>query len=585
MDDNLSQDFQANTEPAAIPGGKSPPPSEWHESTGGKHFDLHADRWQLSARISVNVTKIRKLLRSDTLKEGFIRTLAEDAKNLSAGSVKSRASALNGFLHFSAAQIQTDEITEAAVVNYRHHCLGRDGDDRIVAGNIRSFLTKLNELGYPGVTRKLVEVMEGWRLKSPATGVAVNRLDANEGPLMPDEHVALAAQWLTAFEQGKVSHEDFLLTRLVDVTGRRPLQLAHNKLKDMDDSRFEDHEAGQPTRRVLLLSIPRIKGRGSQFRTRFRAVPLSADLWNLLVVHRRQVHERFDALLANIGLAIQPNDLTALRDELPLFPMWSAIRASARTLQDEIAQDRHGAAVNRLREIAASDAWHFGGEEINIVLDRVMRAVDAKNRVGKPLEVFPRRFRYTHEFDLERAGCSPPVIAWNMDHSDTMSLSSYSKNGPDKAVSISKAMALSMAPLVKMFQGRVVDKESDAEGGDNPDASRILFDHGVPGASCAVKRNCRISGIPRCCYNGCSQFQPWVDGPHEQFLELLLEERERDLQTLRPVEDCKIIEAADSIILGIVQVIHLCESRRKARAEEENAARGKRQRKTKGDGK
>jgi hypothetical protein len=62
-----------------------------------------------------------------------------------------------------------------------------------------------------------------------------------------------------------------------------------------------------------------------------------------------------------------------------------------------------------------------------------------------------------------------------------------------------------------------------------------------------------------------------VDGPHEEFLESLLEERERALRLLRPVEDRAIIESADSLIISVVQVIKLCDERREELAERSKA--------------
>jgi hypothetical protein len=62
-------------------------------------------------------------------------------------------------------------------------------------------------------------------------------------------------------------------------------------------------------------------------------------------------------------------------------------------------------------------------------------------------------------------------------------------------------------------------------------------------------------------------------------LDELLEERELLLKTLRPLEDREIIEANDGLILGVVQVIRLCEARRQelvAQAEQAGSKRTRR---------
>lgn len=536
-------------------------PEEWRESKYGQRFNLHAERWALDSRISINVAELRALCSSSEILEGLIRTLGHQAEDMAAGTVKNRCTALKAFLHFAEIDSHKTTISSTVVTNYRSFCLARDGHDFEMGAKIRPFLTQWYNLGYPGISSELIREISDWTLSNPEKGVAVNREDVNDGPLMPSEHVALEAQWLTAFENGALPLRDYVCLRLLSITGRRPIQVASIKLKDLDNSRFEDSKDGELPRRLHLLHIPRAKSRGTGFRARFRSVPLSDDFWNLLMMQRRDVCKKLDALFDSLDISLQPNDLVTFRNEMPLFPMWRAINTCVSELRETITRGQHGYAINALRELVASDAWH-GSQQIGLFMERAMATVDATNRDGGQLHVFPRRFRYTVEFNLERQGCPPPVIAWNLDHSNVQSLASYSKNGPDKARSLSKAMALSLKPYVNMFQGQVVDSEADAVGGDDPAYSRILIDETTGGATCSIKRGCGLAAIPRCCYNGCQHFRPWVDGPHERFLESLLEERERDLQILRPVEDRAIIEAADDLILGVVQVIHLCEVRR-----------------------
>lgn len=560
----------------SAPSNGKVPSAEWHESRNGERFNLYSDRWQLSARMSVNIGTLRSLCWSPALADGVVRTMAEYARKAASGTVSRLATTVRQFLESVPTHLRTDEITCSAVLSYRESCWRRDGHDGIFASCIRPFLRIWNTLGHPGVSGALLELMDTWVLKNPEKGVAVNRMDANEGPLMPEEHASLAANWLTAFENGTMTLTDYVMVRLSSVTGRRPEQIMQLKLKDLDGTRYEDSEPGRPPRSVLLLHIPRIKSRGGEWRTHFRAVPISSELWDLLIMQRDDMHRRLDDFLKTCDLTLQPHDLALIRAEMPLIPAWLAIEAIAKRLRITVAQGRHVEAIRELRAQACSDAWHGVILRISNALRRSITRAALLNRDGEPMHVFPRRLRYTREFDLERAGCTPSVIAWNMDHSNIQSLMSYSKNGPDRARSISSAMALKLAPFVRMFQGRVVSEEIEAEGGDDPAASRILFENLTPGATCAVKRGCGMSAIPRPCYNGCPHFRPWVDGPHEEFLESLLDERERSLRLLRPVEDRAVIEAADSLILNVVQVIRQCNSQRLAAAGQNTSARATR---------
>lgn len=574
MDDS---EYLNNTRDRYIPdaGASSQPPSEWHESRERKQFDLYADRWQLTTKDSVNVGLLRALLPSPILQDGAIRTLAHLAKTQSFGHCDGTARMMRHLLQFWKIPLG-DEIPAAAVASFRHHCRERDGHDVVISGRIRPFLMKWHALGYQGVSRELVEQMTDWDLVGSERGARVNRLDPNEGPLLPQENLGLQALALTAFERGAVELSDYASFRLVSLGFRRPVQIAALKGKDLDDSRLEDSKPGQPSKRVFLLHVPRAKG-GRLWREHFRAIPLTTDLWNLLTLHRREVIRRFDAILTGLGLERQAQDVRMLHDELALFPSWRRLGASLEEVSSMRAEGRHGGAITRLRELALSDAWHANTKTVTAhPLQRVVAAAGTVNRDGAPLRMFPYRSRYTAEFDMEDMGCAPATIAWNLDHDSLNSLVNYHLNGPDAAARLSKATAMRMAPIVRMFQGKVVDRETDAVGGDDPEASR-LFIHGVQeGATCAAKRGCGMTAIPRCCYAGCTHFRPWVDGPHEALLDELLEERELLLATLRPLEDRAMIEALDGVILGVVQVIRLCEARRQELAAEvEKASRRK----------
>lgn len=84
--------FRQTTSAAEQPTGQTGP-EEWHESRDGQRFNLHADRWQLSARTAVNVGLIRRPCWSPVLADGAVRTLMEHAKKASPGSVVSASQA------------------------------------------------------------------------------------------------------------------------------------------------------------------------------------------------------------------------------------------------------------------------------------------------------------------------------------------------------------------------------------------------------------------------------------------------------------------------------------------------------------
>lgn len=539
---------------------------EWRVSQNGLRFDLHDDIWPLTSKMKLNVSLLHShLCAYPTLLDGAIRTLAHMAENYTAEHCEILMRNFAQFLDFSHPT--SDTVSETDVVNFRDFTLRRDGHDGNGAQALRPFLTHWSKLGYPGITTNLVERMKAWRLSGYEKYLRVNLRKPNEGPLETDEQRALQLGALAAYEEGRITTDRYALYRLFDLTGRRREQLAQLKWKDMDDSCYEDATPPAPPKKLLLLKIPRIKAM-RKWREHFRAVPLTQDEWNLLLVLRMEVTQRFDKLLESTGLALQKHDRRAIHDDLPMFPGRNRLKRSLATISDLAAHGKHGDAIALLRQEAASDAWESSQKGLHHHFDEVIAAANANNRVGEPLTAFPTRLRYTLLANLERLGCPPTVIAFNLDHDTLQSLPSYTKNGADRATQWSKATLARMERLAGFYAIKVVDSEADAVGGDDPENSRLLIAQAEGGATCAIKRGCSMGSIPRACYNGCPHFQPWVDGPHEAFLEELLAERNEFLAHLDPIKERATIEAADDLILAVAATIQLCEERHRELTEQ-----------------
>lgn len=564
MDDST---YRRSDAPSSSAGSTTPSQNaEWREAKSGKTFDLHSNRWPLTSKSNLDVEPIRMLIGSNLLVDGAIRTLAHRVETQAAAYCNSLTKVLIRFLEHSQKHLNGDEIPEVAVINFKEHCFKRDGHDGNGMEKLRPFIKLWHSLGYSGISDNLIYRLNSWRLTGYEQHVRVNKRDIDAGPLMPDEQASLAIGALNAFESGTISLTDYAVYRLFDLSGRRPEQFIQIKLKDLDDSRIEDASKNNSTRQLNLLHIPRIKG-GRRWREHFRAIPLPNDTWNLLVILRSEILSRFSKNLQENEISLQSHDLESICSQIPLFPGWNRITRSLETAREYIENGQHSKALEKLRKDSDSDAWETDYQNIWLYLKNTIEAAKVSNRSGNKLSAFPTRFRYTLCFNLERQGCPPEVIAHNLDHDSLAALPSYSKNGADKAARLSKAVALSMKPIAALFQGTIVDGEWCAVGGNDPANTRLLIHDAQPGATCATKR-CGISSIPRACYNGCKHFQPWVDGPHEAFLEELLEEREFNLTNLDPVAARSIIEATDTLILAVVTVIHMCEKMRQESASE-----------------
>ncbi len=493
-----------------------------YQSRAGYWFNLHAPVWALDKNNTVFLKRIRESLRDEAL-EGFLSTLAHYAKTMSAAhtrNIADRCAAMIG--EAGATSIQTNVL-----INYRASLKRKD---EWKLGTIRGFLCKWKDLGYPGLGDDVIDLLNGWTLKGNIKGDAVKRLDPLEGPLTDNELAAFNEGATRAYEQGQLTLAELALCLLISHTGRRPKQIAHTKVCDLDASK--SNKKGET---LYLIHIPRAKQRGEVFRDSFKTFAMTVELWTILNAQRQNSIESVERAL---GYALQDAD----RSALPLFPDLSVFGSIA--------------SVAELRSLLYTDHPHLKATEVTPILRKaVLAAGIVSERTEQMLEVVATRFRYTKGTRAAREGLGLMVIAELLDHTDIQNVGVYTQNVPEHAQAIDKAMALQLAPYAQAFQGVLVDREQDALRGDDL-SSRIKY-RGQNTATCGQYGYCGANA-PIPCYT-CNHFQPWLDGPHEEVLADLLSERE---EIIRVTDDHAMASVNDRTILAVANVIHQCQIRR-----------------------
>lgn len=521
-------------------------------------FDPGAERWTLEKGVSIDIERLRKRVAAQ-LEPGLTNTLVHYAERKAGRSVNNICQLLYQYFSLAEEQGTVLEIREQDILNYRAKMSARDAHDgRLI--KIRPFFCKWSDLGYPGVSKEIKRFFRSLKLVAAPTGRVVSSLDPDEGPLEQSESAALRAGVMAAYERGLITHEGLVVSLFLSYTGRRPIQLAHLKLLDLDDSRADDlhpMELNQARRKMLLVHVPRAKQTDSKFRQLRRSIEVMPALWAALVRLREEVICRFDEMLVEHGWKLDLADRQRIHLQLPLFPSWAAIKISATENSQLVDQRLFGQGLAQLQESAASAMWHRSSAMIRKLLVEAVTAGGVSSRTGEPLKAAPRRLRYSKGTDAARAGYGKLVIAELMDHSTTHTVDIYTKTVPEHAAPINKAMALAMSPLVQLFRGQVVDREIDAVGGDKPLATRILI-KGEGAATCGASVQCGMNRLPRPCYT-CDSFQPWLNGPHEALLEDLLRERQQRLEILG---NPTMVGIEDDTIIAVVNVIQRCEARR-----------------------
>ena len=493
-----------------------------HKSSDGYWFSEQDPIWVLSKSVNVNVRKVHDLLNMKS-QGGFVSTLAHYAKSFSPDHTSNMNNRLYGLLRDTGVS----EINPTMLINYRSSLTS---ETEYFLGALRGFIYKWHDLGYPGISDDVVDLLGEWTLKGNVKGDAVQRLNLTEGPLTDNELLAFNEGVVCAFEKDQISITELSIALLSSNTGRRPRQIAHTKIGDLDGTR--KNKKGEP---MYLINIPRAKQRADGFRGSFKTFAMTQELWVVLNAQRKNCIELIEGRL---GFELQGPD----RSALPLFPDLSAFEGCM--------------SVTQLREVFDSDRLHMKSADITKTLQRVVLKSDCHSeRTGELLEIFATRFRYTTGTRAAREGFGPMVIAELLDHTDTQNANVYIKNIPEHAAALNKAVGHLLAPYAQAFQGVLVDREQDARRGNDP-TSRIRH-KGEGTGTCGTYGFCGAN-VPIPCYT-CMHFQPWLDGPHGMIYSYLHSERERILGL---TTDGAIAAVNDRTILAVAQVIQQCQRRR-----------------------
>lgn len=487
----------------------------------GYSFLLLDDTWGLDKNYTANPGEVASLL-SEPARTGFRKALAFYASNLSGGHSRNIAEYLRHMLISTGA----DEISETVLINYRAN---QTPTTEHYLGTIRGFLRRWHQLGYPGISKDVIRLLDGWTLKGNRKGDAVKRMDPIEGPLTDNELQAFNEGAVQAYERNLISLSDLAMCLITSNTGRRPIQISHLCTGDLLLGKNTKDEP------FYLINIPRGKQRNG-FRASFKPFALTEELWTVLSAQSKRAIQQVETCLR---FDLQESD----RQRVPLFPDLDTVKMVS--------------SPREFRQLLKTDKLHIAIAEITDTLKFVADAADiCSERTGEILRINARRFRYTTGTRAAREGFGELVIAELLDHSDTQNAGVYIKNIPEHVKRLDEAVGFQLAPYAQAFAGVLVDSEKDAKRGDDP-TSRVRTEEGQGIGTCGEFGFCNAN-VPIPCYT-CMHFQPWLDGPHEEVYHHLLDERERLIEV---TGDLQIAAVLDRSILAVAEVIQQCDQRR-----------------------
>lgn len=525
----------------------------------GIEFDARDDWWPIDGRAKVHAAGFRTLV-GPSLRDGLERTMRHAARRYSLATMQQFVYSLRHYRKTMCADQRIVRWTLPELRSYRALLVKEFGHEDCLR-HLRSLLSSWFKARLQGVSEEVFQGLSEMKLKGAESGRAVRVNDPEKGPLTPDELHHLSQGLNDAAESGSLSLEDFSLGYFHVCTGRRPIQSAQLKCKDVVETLGEPEREFPDGRLLHLLAVPRAKQKGHAFRETRRAIDLTAQNFLVFKAQRDSVRETFARLLEANGWDLQTPHSEHLSANLPLFPAWSAIEKCVLDASKSRSTEGHGTGLALLQEAVAGNALHRSPNEQAKHIARICTSVNSFDRDGAMLQVSASRLRYTKGTDLSREGLPAHVVAWIMDHSTSRSSNIYIDNLPEHGAQIDQAISksLTLQRFAAAFRGTLVDSEADAVGGDQPQKSRIAVE-GRSAATCGHLKQCGLDeGIPRACYT-CFHFQPWVDGPHAEFLAVLLTERAVTVGELGAASP--VAKRADKLIAAVENVIERCKSRR-----------------------
>lgn len=487
----------------------------------GYDFDVNDTTWVLDKNTSTNLSVIHNSLSGEVL-NGCLSALSFYASNLSSSHTKNVVERFQHFLRETGA----NEITDTVLINYRASLTKAT---EWYLGTIRGFLRRWYQLGYVGISEEIITLLDGWTIKGNRKGDAVKRKDPTQGPLTDNELQAFNEGVVKAYELDQIKTSDLAISLVTSNTGRRPIQISHLRVVDV---LCGTNNKGEP---FYVLNVPRGK-HGEGFRAEFKPFAITHELWSILSA---QAKNAVTLTEKKLGFQLQEQD----RQQIPLFPDYRVLLQVTSPAE--------------YRALLTSDKLHMSAAEVTDILQFAAEETGVKSeRTGENLFINARRFRYTTGTRAAREGFGELVIAELLDHRDTQNAGVYVKNIPEHVERLDAAVGFQLAPYAQAFAGVLVDSEKEAERGDDP-SSRIRTGVGKGVGTCGEHGFCGAN-VPIPCYT-CIHFQPWLDGPHQEVYQDLLDERER---VKNITGDIEIAAVLDRSIVAVADVILRCEKRR-----------------------
>ncbi|TCA66468.1 site-specific integrase [Rhizobium leguminosarum] len=475
-------------------------------SRDGCEFVPHADIWPLSAltqhSTSFNFAQFSFI--GKRMKHKLKLALVWYLEHCSFSHAKNLYNRFVAFYFkvFSLRNDICDTVEISDILNYRA-TLNHKTEWKL--GTLRILLEGAGSLGCSFCSQAVQDYLREATIRGNIKGTSIRTRDPKGGAFSNAELMSIQAAMNDAYAEGRIKLYPYAAVWLFLAYGPRPIQIA--ALKESDLVVAENNDG-----RAYALRMPRAKQHGQGLRTAFKTRYCSKQIGILLE----------EVILANRKMRKQ---VGLVGDDWPMF------------------MARQDGELPGLR-------FHMSSQQIGYLLNEAAARV-----IG--LKTNAKRFRITLAQRAVDDGKDKHTVAELLDHSDTQNVGVYYEASPAMVPRLDRHLAMELAPIAQAFAGVVV--AFDEKHGREINPSSRIFDRSLNNAAdealglCGQMSFCGLA-IPYACYT-CRHFKPWLDGPHEEFMAALIDDRERMIaEDISP----KLYTIRDRTILAVAEVIQLC---------------------------
>ncbi|NCH84216.1 site-specific integrase [Cronobacter malonaticus] len=373
----------------------------------GFEFNVKDNVWVLSKDIKLNLLYLENTINLSLL--SLVKeTLAYTAVHFSSAYTRKFYFAIKKLIVFNNGELKEFECgllkrfyNTFLKINYTH------------VESMKYFLIKFHELHNKVLKQEVIDLISKWKVAKPRTTTAYNERQKYLRPLLDNEMKHLIFSITKEYNEGNITMNDYLLVMLLIYTGRRPMQIAQLKRKDL----YIKNEGN-------YLNIPRLK-QGGKFRTDFTELKISDNLFDSLS-ELKAIVKAFAQNEAQDKLSKEE------LDNLPLFIDPSFFNS--------------GYKINEFYENNFVNL-HMSSKTITSRLQSVHRRVSG----NKNSTINSRQLRITLATRLAQRGYGLSTLAKVLDHTNLKSVLSYAKNNEEFSFRIEQAINESISPYASSF--------------------------------------------------------------------------------------------------------------------------------------